>query len=298
MISTLLPKPKHSGIVVVVFPREKSTPLPSKTSLADSRTLVVANTNNDKSIKHLHLGNSLNYAPQGNGPHQEILTSFEDTIPLKKRYPTLELRVPRYSLEDAPDSSLRDCLEDTREVIRLILAGPNKEALPIAAVHVSDENQTIEVAKYKEDPMLPPKFKLRKNRHRPPSPPPTVLKPPTTEKVTKELKDKWNIPSALSNWKNNKGFAISLDKRVKAASGGKSDELASLNFEKFGNLASALDTAERDAREEIKVRNERLVEAARRNDEERELKMRLLSEKRLSKRPGDATNNPQKRRHN
>lgn len=297
MISTLLPKPKHSGIVVIVFPREKSTQQSSKPSLSDSRALELDNISKEKSSK-LHLGSSLNYAQHEIGPLQETQASFEDTIPLKGRYPTLQLRLPRYNLDDAPDSSLRDCLEDTREVVRLILAGPNKEVLPVPALHVSTENKTIEVAKYKEDPMLPPKFKLRKNRHRPPSPPPPVLKPPTTEKVTKELKDKWNIPSALSNWKNNKGFAISLDKRVKAASGGKSEQLAPLNVEKFGDLASALDTAERDAREEIKVRNERLLEAARREEEERELKMRLLSEKRLSKRPGDATDYPQKRRRN
>ncbi|KAK1868622.1 hypothetical protein I4F81_011107 [Pyropia yezoensis] len=65
------------------------------------------------------------------------------------------------------------------------------------------------------DPMAPGRFKQARGPAAPPSPPAPVLHSPT-RKVTKAQRDAWRIPPCVSNWKNNKGYTIALDKRLAA----------------------------------------------------------------------------------
>lgn len=224
-------------------------------------------------------------------------TSYEDTIPLKKRFPSLKHYFPKPSIEET-----ELCVSDTHEVIKNIIAEKlgildakdekdqvtyvKYESNSIIQPEGGEEGsrgRTVEIRNFQEDPMLPPKFKLRKNRHKEPSPPPPILKKAEPVKtVTKEEREKWNIPAAISNWKNNQGFTISLDKRMMAANGGSqqtSEEMEELlNIEKFGDLSQALENADKQAREEITIRNTLMREQAIKDQQEKDQKIRELAE--------------------
>ena len=62
--------------------------------------------------------------------------------------------------------------------------------------------------------------------------------------TAKEQQD-WKIPPCISNWKNNRGYTIPLDKRLAADGRGLQDHTINDNFAK---LAQALYMADREAR--------------------------------------------------
>lgn len=302
MISSLLPRPKHSTLdtIPVILPETQTT--------STVRLLVPLNTSNTTKDIDLEKSNPQEYSRavvEIAGNKAAVQTSYEDTIPLKVRYPHLKHHFPRYTLETCPDDSLRKCLEETTEVVTKLLAqaeGIEEKKEEISVVELTTDGladdvrgRTVEIRNYQEDPMLPPKFKLRKNRHKNPSPPPPILKAAPAEKITKETKDKWKIPSAVSNWKNNQGFAISLGKRVVAASGGSLGSDASINVEKFGQLSLALEEADKQAREEITIRNEQRRLAAVREQEEKQQKLNALVEKSRERRNPPRENTSKRR---
>ncbi|SGZ50650.1 CIC11C00000002043 [Sungouiella intermedia] len=286
MISSLLPKPKHATIstIAVVLPKAKT----ASTALLPN----IQNVPNIVNVASLDASNPHEYSKavvDVSGNKAASQTSYEDSIPLKERYPNLKHHFPRYTLQTCPDDSLQQCLDETRKVVNMLIAHAegieekkdDVDVVELSTGGLSDEGRgrTVEIRNYQEDPMLPPKFKLRKNRHKNPSPPPPILKAAPAEKITKEIKDKWKIPSAVSNWKNNQGFAISLGKRVVAASGGSLGAESSINVEKFGQLSQALEQADRQAREDISIRNEQRKLAAIREQEEKQKKLKSLVEK-------------------
>ncbi|PHJ21106.1 skip snw domain-containing protein [Cystoisospora suis] len=124
------------------------------------------------------------------------------------------------------------------------------------------------------DPLNPPKFRHK----RVPaagsgSPPPPVLHSPT-RKLTQQDQAEWKIPPSISNWKNQKGYTIPLDKRLQAD--GRNLQDVSIN-DKFASLSEALYIAERQAREEIRLRNEIKKQKKIREEEMREQQLRLLA---------------------
>jgi SNW domain-containing protein 1 len=80
----------------------------------------------------------------------------------------------------------------------------------------------IKMTEVVEDPLEPPRFKHKKIPRGPPSPPPPVLRSPPRKATAAEQKE-WMIPPCISNWKNNKGFTIPLDKRLAADGRGLQD---------------------------------------------------------------------------
>lgn len=287
-------------------------------------TSIVHRPSNPRSsnlISTLHLTNgTLDYSKTialSSSSTRKVQSSYEDTIPLKTRFPNLKHFFPKPTSEETAQ-----CVAETAEAIQKILSGklaPNQSQNKDQVSHITYESKSIvgepddsiegdgprgrqlHIRSMQEDPMLPPKFKLRKNRHKDPSPPPPILKKNTntTAPLTKEEREKWNIPSAISNWKNNQGFTISLDKRM-AANGQSLDEEVGLNIEKFGNLSQALEDADKNAREEIAVRNELMRELAVKEQKDKEEKLRQLAEasrRERYKRPSnESSSQPVKRR--
>lgn len=304
MFSSLLPAPKYATydpttkISLKTEQKSKSTIPRLVDNVITSKTITnIQPTSNAILNVQVNSDGSLNYsstiALANFLSSRRVQASYEDTIPLKLKYPNLKHHFPRYDLETCPDDSLVKCLNETRAVIDKLIDqknGIDPEAkakvnetsfvkyTPNSLTNDSNE-RVVQIKNYQEDPMLPPKFKLRKNRHREPSPPPPILKntSSTDNKLTKEDRDKWNIPAAISNWKNNQGFTISLDKRMLAANGG-SESTAPINLEKFGKLSEALEKADKEARENIKIRNEILHEKALKEQQEKEMKLKELAE--------------------
>lgn len=307
MFSSLLPRPKHSDYRPSIFLAQETNGQKQTQALRtlvapglDQETVISNPSDLAGTISKLHLNpdGTLNYnltiASAANGGSRKVQASYEDTIPLKKRFPNLKHHFPRYNLKTCPDDSLKTCVRETKDVINGLINAKlhgttetkvnDSQIVNYQSSSVLNDNEdrgrVILIRSYEEDPMLPPKFKLRKNRHKDPSPPPPILKNTTAndKKLTKEERAAWNIPSAISNWKNNQGFTIALDKRMMAANGGSELQGPEVNIEKFGDLSSALETAERDARDELKIRNEKLKELAIKEKQEQQLKLRELAE--------------------
>ncbi|CDJ47765.1 hypothetical protein, conserved [Eimeria brunetti] len=123
------------------------------------------------------------------------------------------------------------------------------------------------------DPLEPPRFKHKRVPAARFSPPPPVLHSPT-RKLTLQDQQDWKIPPCVSNWKNQKGYTIPLDKRV--AADGRNLQDVSVN-DKFASLSEALYIAERQAREEIRLRNEVKKQKKIREEELREQQLRQLA---------------------
>lgn len=318
MFSSLLPKPRHARYdlsrrinISKPYTHQVSSQLVKLPDYNTNPDIIPNPAASETTISHIFVNpdGKLDYnktIAASNAHSKKVQSSFEDTIPLKTKYPNLKHHFPRYTLETCPDDSLKECLEDTRSVINKIIeakTGVNEgnkkdevtfikytsnNILDNSENNDDDDNdyergreRIIQIRNYQEDPMLPPKFKLRKNRHKNPSPPPPLLKSSNSEqisKLTKEDQAKWQIPSAISNWKNNQGFTISLDKRMVAANGGSEPTSTDVNVEKFGELSQALENADREAREEIKIRNEIQKQLAIKEQHEKENKLKELAE--------------------
>merc|ERR1719244_1667809 len=131
--------------------------------------------------------------------------------------------------------------------------------------------------------MSPPRFKINKKIPRgPPSPPAPVMHSPTRKVTVKEQQD-WKIPPCISNWKNQKGYTIPLDKRLTAD--GRGLQQAHIN-ENFPKLAEALYLADRKARESVEARAQLEKKIAAKEKESKEMKLRELAQKAREERAG------------
>lgn len=123
------------------------------------------------------------------------------------------------------------------------------------------------------DPLEPPKFYHKKFPNKPPSPPIPIMHSPLRT-ITYEDQKNWKIPPCISNWKNNKGFAIPLHQRLATTGKGLMD--TPIN-DRFASMAEALYLAERLAREQVESR---AMERRRRTEQirkEREKKLRKIA---------------------
>jgi SNW domain-containing protein 1 len=84
------------------------------------------------------------------------------------------------------------------------------------------KQRIIKMTEVQEDPLEPPRFKHKKIPRAPDEPPPPVLQSPPRAVTAQDQKD-WMIPPSISNWKNNKGYTIALDKRLAADGRGLQD---------------------------------------------------------------------------
>ena len=273
MFSSLLPKPKNTTLetakIVLAKKNVQAARLPKAILDQTPFSQAVVSAGHEavqNAVEQLFFNSdgTIDYSKTlacAAGCATSAQSSYEETIPLKIRYPRLKHHFPRYTLETCPDDSLRRSLEETRQVIagRLARAAGAQEKTDGVTIQftpsvLDQQSKTIHITELKEDPMLPPKFKLRKNRESLAGPPPPILKAPTTEKITKEVKDQWHIPASVSNWKNNQGFTISLHKRVNAASGGALPKGTDFNFEKFSRLSLTLDSVDAQARKDLEAK--------------------------------------------
>lgn len=255
MFSSLLPRPKHSNYNPQLHYRTSP-----QNSLCNNNTINIPHNPDSTTVTTLDTYQNSSTAK-----------TYDATIPLKVRFPNLVHNFPR----PPPDPAI---IEETRAIFTALLEAKmgtqkkeqttyinyteNISSQDDVATDNSADGKIIQIETMQEDPLLPPKHKLRKNRHERHDQEQEVgpiLK--KAAKVSKEDRQKWNIPAAISNWKNNSGFTIALDKRVIGAGGATGRESGKvdaelLNVEKFSALNQALNNAEVQAREDIIRRNE------------------------------------------
>ncbi|KAG8712375.1 mRNA splicing protein [Ceratobasidium sp. 395] len=233
-------------------------------------------------------------AQQGHRDGRRVQSQFKDLVPLAHR---TDLDDEARSMERPSEEEVQDTADRTRAALEKLVHGKIKAAQP---KHVPDaggkstfvrytpsqqngdnmKQRIIKISEVVEDPMEPPRFKHKKIPRGPPSPPPPILRSPPRKATAAEQKE-WMIPPCISNWKNNKGFTIPLDKRLAADGRGLQDIHINDNFAKF---SESLFIADRHAREEVRQRSlmqQKLVqkEKAAKEEQLREMAQRARAER-------------------
>jgi SNW domain-containing protein 1 len=148
--------------------------------------------------------------------------------------------------------------------------------------------RVIQMVPAQMDPMNPPKHKHIKAPRGPAEDPVPVLHAPPP-KLSKEEREAWNIPSSISNWKNSRGYTIPLDKRLAADGRGLRDHSINSNF---ATLSESLYVAERQARQEVRMRAQVQKKLVLQEKDKREEELRQLANQARLERGGVATEAP------
>jgi SNW domain-containing protein 1 len=166
-------------------------------------------------------------AQQGQRHGKLVQSQFKDLVPLAHRK---DVDDEERSMERPSEDEVQATAERTRAALEKITNGKIKAAQPknvpdsqgrTSFIRYTPGQQSsralqqriIKMTEVVEDPLEPPRFKHKKIPRGPPSPPPPVLRSPPRKATAQEQKE-WMIPPSISNWKNNKGFTIPLDKRL------------------------------------------------------------------------------------
>lgn len=199
-------------------------------------------------------------------------------------------------MERPSEKDVADTMAKTKAAFESIIGGKIKAAQPksveagpdgptfVRYTPASDPSaqKIIKMTTVAEDPLEPPRFKHKKVPKGPPSPPPPVLHSPP-RKVTHQEQQDWMIPPCISNFKNNKGYTIPLDKRLAADGRGLQDIYINDNFAKF---SEAMHLADRHAREEVRQRNLMQQRLAQKEKESQEEHLRLMAQRAREERAG------------
>ena len=229
-------------------------------------------------------------ARRGHSEKRIIHASFKDVIPLRQRADVGEISLERPSEEEVQQSKDR-----TQKALQSLVDGTLAAQKPknvkgttrpeptfvryTPANQMGDNNKKqdriMKIVQRQQDPMEPPKHKIKKIPRGPPSPPPPVMHSPP-RKLTAEDQEAWKIPPPVSNWKNPKGYTVPLDKRLAADGRGLQD--VTIN-DKFAQFAEALHTADRHAREEVTQRQRMQQRLAEKEKQAKEEHLRMLAQK-------------------
>lgn len=196
------------------------------------------------------------------------------------------------------DEEVNETTERTRQALERITHGKIKAAQPKHVPKVNGDatyirytpaNQSaqgqqriIKMTEVQEDPLEPARFKHKKIPRGPAEPPPPVMHSPPRAVTAEEQKD-WMIPPCISNWKNNKGYTVPLDKRLAADGRGLQDMSINDNFAKF---SEALYVADRHAREEVQARSKMQQLLAQKEKTQKEENLRVLAQRAREERGG------------
>ena len=237
-------------------------------------------------------------ARRGHSDKRIIHASFKDLIPLRQRADAGEISLERPSAEEVQDAK-----ERTQKALQSLVDGTLAAQKPknvkgttrpeptyvryTPANQMGDnskkQDRIMKIVQRQQDPMEPPKHKIKKIPRGPPSPPPPVMHSPP-RKLTAEDQEAWKIPPPVSNWKNPKGYTVPLDKRLAADGRGLQD--VAIN-DKFAQLAESLETANRLATEEVKQRQRMQQRLAEKEKEQKEENLRMLAQKAREGREAD-----------
>ncbi|KAL2862555.1 SKIP/SNW domain-containing protein [Aspergillus lucknowensis] len=229
-------------------------------------------------------------ARRGHGDDRIVHASFKDLIPLRQRVDMGEVSLDRPSEEEVEAQ-----MEKTKNALASLVSGAVAAQTPKNVkggsraeptfVRYTPANQMgdtsrkndriMKIVERQQDPMEPPKFKHKKIPRGPPSPPPPIMHSPP-RKLTAEDQEAWKIPPPVSNWKNPKGYTVPLDKRLAADGRGLQD--VTIN-DKFAQFAEALFTADRHAREEVRLRAQMQQRLAEKEKAQKEEHLRALAQK-------------------
>ncbi|PWY99755.1 hypothetical protein BCV70DRAFT_200666 [Testicularia cyperi] len=242
---------------------------------------------------------------QGLRKGQVVQSQYKDLVPLAQRTDLAE-REKKAGFERPSEDEVISTAERTRLALERITQGKIKAATPKAIAQPGGKQQAqfirytpgqqggdgsqriIKMTEAARDPLEPPRHRFKKLPPGPPSPPPPVLRSPPRKVTAQEQKD-WLIPPSISNWKNNKGYTIPLDKRL-AADGRRINDVV-IN-DNFAQLSEALSLADRHAREEVRQRAIMQQKLAAKEKAAKEEHLRNLAQRARDERAGIASATP------
>ncbi|EJD53168.1 pre-mRNA-processing protein 45 [Auricularia subglabra TFB-10046 SS5] len=236
-------------------------------------------------------------ATQGHAKGRIVQSQFKDLVPLHKR---TDLDDEQRGMDRPSEDEVQATADRTRTALEKLTNAKIKAAQPKNVPDTKGKSsfirytpgqqgdgghlkqRIIKMTEVIEDPLEPPRFKHKKIPRGPPSPPPPVLRSPPRKATAQEQKE-WMIPPCISNWKNNKGFTIPLDKRLAADGRGLQDVHINDNFAKF---SEALFIADRHAREEVRQRALMQQKIAQKEKAAKEENLRMLAQRAREERSG------------
>ncbi|KAH8099584.1 pre-mRNA-processing protein 45 [Cristinia sonorae] len=236
-------------------------------------------------------------AQQGQRAGKIVQSQFKDLVPLAHRK---DLDDSDRNMQRPSEDEVQSTTDKTRAALEKLVNGKIKAAQPknvpdsqgkTSFIRYTPGQQNgsdglkqriIKMTEVVEDPLEPPRFKHKKIPRGPPSPPPPVLRSPPRKATAQEQKE-WMIPPCISNWKNNKGYTIPLDKRLAADGRGLQDVHINDNFAKF---SESLFIADRHAREEVRQRALMQQKLAEKEKAQKEENLRLLAQRAREERAG------------
>ncbi|KAI5365156.1 Putative SKI-interacting protein, SKIP [Septoria linicola] len=229
-------------------------------------------------------------ARRGHSESRIVHASFKDLIPLRQRADAGDIDLSKPSDEEVEATKQRTQLALQGLVSGTLAAQKPKNVKGTTrpeptfvrytpADQMGDkskkQDRIMKIVQRQQDPMEPPKHKIKKVPRGPPSPPPPVMHSPP-RKLTAEDQENWKIPPPVSNWKNSKGYTVPLDKRLAADGRGLQD--VTIN-DKFAQFAEGLHVADRHAREEVQQRAKMQQRLAEKEKEAKEDNLRQLAMK-------------------
>ena len=146
-----------------------------------------------------------------------------------------------------------------------------------AACNSRANQRVIWVTGMPQDPLEPPKFKCKRVPKAYSSLAVSVLQRSPPRPVIVQDQHDWNIVPCISNWKNNNGCTIPLDKRLDAADG-----RGLLNVQvndDFVKLSEALNVAEHKAREAVEARCKIQREVKMKEQEKKDKELWMLAQR-------------------
>ena len=241
--------------------------------------IVKGGTNADKKVYSRHED------LKGGEPDPEdvaLPTEEEEQAETARTQAALQALISKQTALDKPSGSAMVNAETSKNIeekTQFIKYTPRPDAPgynPAAAQRV------IQMVPAQVDPMMPPKHKHVKAPKGPAEDPVPVLHAPPT-KLSKEEREQWNIPACISNWKNVRGYTIPLDKRLAADGRGLREHTINPNF---ATLSESLYVAERQARQEVRMRAQVQKKLALQEKEKREEELRQLANQARMERGG------------
>ena len=214
--------------------------------------------------------------------HIELPTADEENATAERTRMALEVAMTGKIKKSGVQAAVTS--QEASEMATYVRYTPNPD---VPGFQATAAQRVIKVVEAQVDPMEPPKHKVKKTAFRPDTDNVPVLHAP--DKITQAEAAAWKIPPMVSNWKNDSGFVISLDKRL-AADGRGAQEVTINN--KFATLSEALYVAEKKAAEDLRLRNAirrsvAVQEKADKESELREMAARARMERAGLRGPGD-----------
>ena len=229
MFSSQLPLPKHSK-------PNKSQENEKEQIKAD----ILLHNNNNKDDETVN--------DQIDIIHRQIASNvkFEDFVPLRQRNFNIEIPLPS-------SESIQETQSRTLQFLSRLQNGTESKDDIVTKIG----NREIRMSKPVQDPLQLSRFKRTGKIYTPNLDqnvtPTTILHDKSngkTSKISAEEREKWKIPTLVSQWKNPNGYTID-----RVIGNGEGSEIKEINSG-FSDLSEALEKADHDAKVRLQEKNE------------------------------------------